>query len=204
MSFLDNIEQVINVYPLVAFGAVFVAGVISSASPCVLATIPLVVGFVGGYADGDRKRAFLYSLAFIIGLAITFTACCHGAADARVVRDSPADQHQHPAEKTGNHRRIAAWPLFRHCLIAVRHACSRCHPDLRGKSAENHLRYGAPLYLRRRSLSANASGRDFHRLGRCLCQIEGCHQFFSVDQEGRRCNRIARWGVSSVAGFLIE
>jgi cytochrome c-type biogenesis protein len=80
MSFLDNIEQVINVYPLVAFGAVFIAGVISSASPCVLATIPLVVGFVGGYADGDRKRAFLYSLAFIIGLAITFTA--FGAAAA--------------------------------------------------------------------------------------------------------------------------
>jgi len=80
MSFLDNIEQIINVYPIIAFGAVFVAGVVSSASPCVLATIPLVVGFVGGYADGDRKRAFLYSLAFIIGLAITFTA--FGAAAA--------------------------------------------------------------------------------------------------------------------------
>ena len=80
MSFLDNIEQIINVYPIIAFGAVFVAGVVSSASPCVLATIPLVVGFVGGYAGGDRKRAFLYSLAFIIGLAITFTA--FGAAAA--------------------------------------------------------------------------------------------------------------------------
>ena len=80
MSFLDNIEQIINVYPIIAFGAVFVAGVVSSASPCVLATIPLVVGFVGGYADGDRKRAFLYSLAFIFGLAITFTA--FGAAAA--------------------------------------------------------------------------------------------------------------------------
>jgi cytochrome c-type biogenesis protein len=82
MNFLDNIEQIINAYPLIAFGAVFVAGVISSASPCVLATIPLVVGFVGGYADGDRRRAFLYSLAFIIGLSVTFTA--FGAAAAVV------------------------------------------------------------------------------------------------------------------------
>jgi cytochrome c-type biogenesis protein len=80
MNFLDNIEQIIKIYPIIAFGAVFVAGVVSSASPCVLATIPLVVGFVGGYADGERKRAFLYSLAFIIGLAITFTA--FGAAAA--------------------------------------------------------------------------------------------------------------------------
>ena len=45
MTFLDNIEQLVAVYPLLAFGAVFLAGVFSSASPCVLATIPLVVGF---------------------------------------------------------------------------------------------------------------------------------------------------------------
>jgi len=74
MSFLDNIEQIVALYPLVAFGAVFLAGVLSSASPCVLATIPLVVGFVGGYADGDRWKAFRYSLSFILGLSLTFTA----------------------------------------------------------------------------------------------------------------------------------
>ena len=74
MTFLDNIEQIITLYPLVAFGAVFLAGVLSSASPCVLATIPLVVGFVGGYADGDRWKAFRYSLSFILGLSLTFTA----------------------------------------------------------------------------------------------------------------------------------
>ena len=74
MTFLDNIEQIIAAYPVVAFGAVFLAGVISSASPCVLVTIPLVVGFVGGYADGDRMKAFRYSLAFVLGLSLTFTA----------------------------------------------------------------------------------------------------------------------------------
>ena len=74
MSFLDNLEQIITLYPALAFGAAFMAGVISSASPCVLATIPLVVGFVGGYADGDRWKAFRYSLSFILGLSLTFTA----------------------------------------------------------------------------------------------------------------------------------
>ncbi len=74
MSFLDNIEQIITLYPLLAFGAVFLAGVLSSASPCVLATIPLVVGFVGGYSDGNRLKAFRYSLSFILGLSLTFTA----------------------------------------------------------------------------------------------------------------------------------
>lgn len=74
MSFIDNIELIVANYPLLAFGAVFLAGVLSSASPCVLATIPLVVGFVGGYADGNRMKAFRYSLAFVIGLSLTFTA----------------------------------------------------------------------------------------------------------------------------------
>ena len=74
MNFPDDIERIIALYPMIAFGAVFLAGVLSSASPCVLATIPLVVGFVGGYADGDRWKAFRYSLAFILGLSLTFTA----------------------------------------------------------------------------------------------------------------------------------
>jgi cytochrome c biogenesis protein CcdA len=74
MTFLDNIEQIVAAYPLLAFGAVFLAGVLSSASPCVLATIPLVVGFVGGYAEGNRWKAFRYSLSFILGLSLTFTA----------------------------------------------------------------------------------------------------------------------------------
>ena len=74
MTWIDNIEQIVALYPLLAFGVVFFAGVLSSASPCVLATIPLVVGFVGGYADGNRSKAFRYSLSFVLGLSLTFTA----------------------------------------------------------------------------------------------------------------------------------
>ena len=59
--------------PLIAYFSVFVAGLISAFSPCVLITIPLVISYVGGYAEGDIKRSFSFSLAFVVGLSITFT-----------------------------------------------------------------------------------------------------------------------------------
>ena len=35
--------------------------------------IPLVIGYVGGYAEGSQKKAVQYSLVFTLGLTLTFT-----------------------------------------------------------------------------------------------------------------------------------
>lgn len=56
-----------------AFIAVFVGGLVSAFSPCVLAAIPLIIGYVGGYSEGNKKKAALFSLVFVFGLSITFT-----------------------------------------------------------------------------------------------------------------------------------
>ena len=56
-----------------AYILIFLGGILSASSPCVLAIIPLVIGFVGGYSEGDKKKALLYSLTFALGLSITFT-----------------------------------------------------------------------------------------------------------------------------------
>ncbi|QGU93870.1 cytochrome c biogenesis protein CcdA [Clostridium bovifaecis] len=52
----------------------FFAGIAASFSPCVLSTIPLVVGYVGEAGVKDKRTAFKYSLFFSIGVMITFTA----------------------------------------------------------------------------------------------------------------------------------
>jgi len=70
---LSNIGDIIQNQGWLAFPACFLGGIISSASPCVLAMIPLVIGFVGGYAEGSQKKAVQYSLVFTLGLTITFT-----------------------------------------------------------------------------------------------------------------------------------
>jgi cytochrome c-type biogenesis protein len=72
-SLFNNIQDIIQNQQGLAFLAVFIAGLVSAASPCVLAAIPLIIGYVGGYSEGSRKKAALYSLVFILGLSITFT-----------------------------------------------------------------------------------------------------------------------------------
>ncbi len=72
-TLLNHLSQSLSGNPLLAYLGVFVGGILSSSSPCVLATIPLVIGYVGGYSGGDRRKAVLYSLTFILGLSITFT-----------------------------------------------------------------------------------------------------------------------------------
>jgi len=70
---MESIIAQIQGNPGLAIAAVFIGGIISSASPCVLALVPLVIGYVGGYSQGDKKKALLYSLAFATGLSATFT-----------------------------------------------------------------------------------------------------------------------------------
>lgn len=51
----------------------FVAGVLTSTSPCVLAAVPITVGFVGSRAR-DRGEAALLSLSFVAGMTLAFAA----------------------------------------------------------------------------------------------------------------------------------
>ena len=55
------------------YGAAYLGGVVATASPCILASIPLIIGFVGGYAEGNKKQAFFYSLTFVLGLAVVMS-----------------------------------------------------------------------------------------------------------------------------------
>ncbi len=74
MGLSETLGQVLQTRPILAYGASYLGGVIATASPCILASIPLVIGFVGGYAGGNKKQAFLYSLTFVVGLAMVMSA----------------------------------------------------------------------------------------------------------------------------------
>lgn len=71
---LDNAQTLITTNPWLAFVTVFIGGSLTASNPCVLAMIPLVIGFVGGYEGiSGWKKSFGFSLVFVFGLAVSFT-----------------------------------------------------------------------------------------------------------------------------------
>jgi len=73
MAWSETLGQVMQTRPVLAYGASYLGGVIATASPCIMCSIPLIIGFVGGYAQGSKKQAFLYSLTFVVGLAVVMS-----------------------------------------------------------------------------------------------------------------------------------
>lgn len=49
------------------------AGVLTAFTPCSLSSVPLVIGYVGGTAQRETKKAFKLSVVFSLGMAVTFT-----------------------------------------------------------------------------------------------------------------------------------
>lgn len=51
----------------------FLGGILASISPCSLAMLPVVIGYIGGYGGKDNKKIFWQLLSFIIGSSVVFS-----------------------------------------------------------------------------------------------------------------------------------
>lgn len=70
-----NLSHAVEGAPLVALSAAVVWGILSIVlSPCHLASIPLVVGFISEQGQVTAKRAFWTSTLFAVGILITIAA----------------------------------------------------------------------------------------------------------------------------------
>ena len=70
-----SLTRAVEGTPAVAVGAAFLWGVLSILlSPCHLASIPLIVGFIDDQGRISTKRAFLISTLFAVGILITIAA----------------------------------------------------------------------------------------------------------------------------------
>lgn len=71
-------EQYINLFTQhgslpILFALSFFGGLVASLSPCSLAMLPIIIGYVGGYSDAKPLKTFVQMLFFVFGTAIVFS-----------------------------------------------------------------------------------------------------------------------------------
>ncbi len=71
-TWLNQIAQSMQSNVWIAPILALLAGVLTSFTPCSLSNIPLVIGYVGGVGEKNTKKAFMYSIIFALGTAVTF------------------------------------------------------------------------------------------------------------------------------------
>lgn len=72
-AWLNSLSAMMSQSPWIAPLLALLAGVLTSVTPCALSSVPLIIGYVGGTGQKDTKKAFLLSITFAVGTAITFT-----------------------------------------------------------------------------------------------------------------------------------
>ena len=74
----SNLSAQLSSSPLTVLPILFIAGVLTSLTPCVYPMIPITAAIVGGGAVGDaprpRSRTVFLTLAYVLGLALAYAA----------------------------------------------------------------------------------------------------------------------------------
>lgn len=58
---------------VILFALSFLGGLIASISPCSLAMLPIIVGYVGGYSDAKPMKTLVQMIFFVFGTSIVFS-----------------------------------------------------------------------------------------------------------------------------------
>jgi cytochrome c-type biogenesis protein len=72
-SLVQSLQQHAQAFSWLAYPLVFAGGALTGLNPCVLPTIPVVLGYIGGHGGQSKVRGLLLALSFVLGLAIVYT-----------------------------------------------------------------------------------------------------------------------------------
>lgn len=67
------IDSLFSQHSYLSFFFSFLAGILASLSPCIYPLIPITIGVIGGYSLSSKKRGFVASFLFVLGIAVVYT-----------------------------------------------------------------------------------------------------------------------------------
>lgn len=59
-------------FSLIMLAVSFLGGLLASISPCSLAMLPIIVGYVGGYSEGSPVKTLMQMIFFVFGTSLVF------------------------------------------------------------------------------------------------------------------------------------
>ena len=72
-SFIEGLSVYLQESFILAYMAVYLGGVLVSFTPCVYPVVPVTIAFIGARASGSKRRGFLLSVIYVLGMAVTYT-----------------------------------------------------------------------------------------------------------------------------------
>lgn len=72
-NFLEILQTSGNNVSLLALMLSFTGGIIASISPCSLAMLPIIIGYIGGYSNDKPLKTFIQMMFFVLGMSLVFS-----------------------------------------------------------------------------------------------------------------------------------
>jgi len=69
----QSLQQHAQAFSWFAYPLVFLGGALTGINPCVLPTVPVILGYIGGHTSQSKARGLFLALTFVLGLAIVYT-----------------------------------------------------------------------------------------------------------------------------------
>lgn len=73
-TLFEALKQSLGSGQPIAYLIALAAGILTSFTPCVYPIIPVTIGFIGANAAGSRGKAFILSVSYVTGIAVTYSA----------------------------------------------------------------------------------------------------------------------------------
>ncbi len=74
MEWVSQLEAIAHSSPALALAMAFAGGVLAAFTPCTYPMMPITVAFIGGKAQGSKRKGFMLSVFYVFGMAIVYSS----------------------------------------------------------------------------------------------------------------------------------